>query len=103
MLIQHFIERFNRELGRSVQSVPRPVLRDLLARPWPGNVRELQNTIQRLMVLSTGRELAAPAEASRPAPAVQPSDEEVPPETFSIPALQPLEEVERAARRIRGM
>jgi transcriptional regulator with GAF, ATPase, and Fis domain len=89
LLINHFIDRYNRELGRSVQSVPHAVLVELLASPWPGNVRELQNVIQRLMVLSAGRELAAPPESSlgQAAPPALPG--------ASGPPLQTLEEVER--------
>jgi transcriptional regulator with GAF, ATPase, and Fis domain len=64
LLIYHFIDRFNGALGRSVQSVPDAVMKELLARSWPGNVRELQNVIQRLMVLSSGRELAAHPDSS---------------------------------------
>jgi Nif-specific regulatory protein len=58
VLVQHFVERFNRELGRSVRTIPRAVLDDLARRDWPGNVRELQNTVQRLVLLSPGEELA---------------------------------------------
>src|SRR5215203_5798344 len=57
-LVHHFVERFNRELGRSVRTVRRETLTALLARDWPGNVRELQNVVQRLVLLSPGEELA---------------------------------------------
>jgi Nif-specific regulatory protein len=87
-LVHHFVERFNRELGRSVEVVPPAVLRGLVDRHWPGNVRELQNVVQRLMVLSPGRELASPDEAAPPQPALAlPLPEPGP--------VQTLEEVER--------
>jgi Nif-specific regulatory protein len=96
LLIDHFIDRFNSAIGRSVQSVPGAVLRELLARSWPGNVRELQNVIQRLMVLSSGTELAAPPDssldqASPPALLATASD----PVPVSGAPLQTLEAVER--------
>ncbi|HYO13008.1 MAG TPA: sigma 54-interacting transcriptional regulator [Thermoanaerobaculia bacterium] len=57
VLVPHFVERFNRELGRTVRTIPHAVLADLARRDWPGNVRELQNTVQRLVLLSSGEEL----------------------------------------------
>ncbi len=91
LLVHCFVERFNRELGRSVRSIPRSTLSQLLERDWPGNVRELQNVIQRLVLLSPGEELAGLDDQ----PAAGP--------TASLPAAQPLdsppprtlEEVER--------
>jgi transcriptional regulator with GAF, ATPase, and Fis domain len=98
LLAHHFIDRFNAELGRSVRSIPRAVLMDLLSRPWPGNVRELQNLIQRLMVLSTGDVLAAPPESLGPAAPVlsyHPYHASDPTPAFPVPPSQTLGEVER--------
>ena len=51
LLVAHFVERFNRELGKQV-SPPGPEVLDLLTRyDWPGNVRELKNVIERAMLL----------------------------------------------------
>jgi len=51
LLVAHFVERFNRELGKQV-SMPGPDVLDLLVRyDWPGNVRELKNVIERAMLL----------------------------------------------------
>ncbi len=100
LLVHSFVERFNRELGRSVRSIPRSTLIRLQEHDWPGNVRELQNMIQRLVLLSSGEELAgldeSPAAATVvPSAAVEAS----PPRT--------LEEVERdhiltVLRQVRG-
>jgi two-component system, NtrC family, response regulator HupR/HoxA len=96
LLAYHFIDRFNEDLGRGVQSIPRPVLIDLLARPWPGNVRELQNLIQRLMVLSQGKELAAPpASLGQAAAPTLPGTVADPAPASSVPPFQTLGEVER--------
>jgi two-component system nitrogen regulation response regulator GlnG len=54
LLVDHFVKRFNRNLGKHIQAVP-PQTIDLLARhPWPGNVRELENVIKYGLVLATG-------------------------------------------------
>jgi len=51
LLVAHFIERFNRELGKQV-TMPGAEVIDLLVRyDWPGNVRELKNVIERAMLL----------------------------------------------------
>jgi len=55
-LIDHFLERFNRENGRNLKKISREVLNTLLRYPWPGNVRELENTIERAVVLSNDEE-----------------------------------------------
>lgn len=55
-LIDHFLDRYNRENQRSVSKISRDVLNTLLRYPWPGNVRELENAVERAVVLSTGPE-----------------------------------------------
>jgi len=52
LLVDHFLEKYNREAHRNVRHVPREVLDVLLAHSWPGNVRELENCIERAVVMS---------------------------------------------------
>jgi transcriptional regulator with PAS, ATPase and Fis domain len=52
LLVDHFLEKYNREANRQVSHVPREVLNALLAYSWPGNVRELENCIERAVVMS---------------------------------------------------
>ena len=58
LLVEHFRQRFNRELGKSIRSVPAEVLELLQAYPWPGNVRELQSAVKFAFVQATGDILA---------------------------------------------
>lgn len=51
-LIQYFIQRFNKELGREIKGVSEKTLKMFKSYHWPGNVRELQSVIYRSMVLS---------------------------------------------------
>jgi transcriptional regulator with PAS, ATPase and Fis domain len=53
LLVDHFLEKYNREADRQVAHVSREVLDVLLAYPWPGNVRELENCIERAVVMSS--------------------------------------------------
>ncbi|MBN1567367.1 MAG: sigma 54-interacting transcriptional regulator [Acidobacteria bacterium] len=52
LLVDHFLEKYNREANRHVTKVPRKILDTLLAYSWPGNVRELENCIERAVVMS---------------------------------------------------
>lgn len=52
LLIEYFLKRFNEENKKNVSIAPE-ALRVLIDYNWPGNVRELENTIERLVVMST--------------------------------------------------
>ncbi len=55
-LIDHFLDRYNKENNRNLSKLSRDVLNTLLRYPWPGNVRELENAMERAVVLSTSEE-----------------------------------------------
>lgn len=59
LLIDYFVDRFNRELSLAVGSIASDARRLLYDYEWPGNVRELENTICRSMILCEGGELTA--------------------------------------------
>lgn len=52
LLVDHFLEKYNREEGRRVTRVPREVMDKLMSYSWPGNVRELENCVERAVVMS---------------------------------------------------
>ncbi len=54
LLVDHFLEKFNRKLHRQVTGVSEEVRRFFMAYPWPGNIRELENTLEHAFILSTG-------------------------------------------------
>ncbi|MFC2074677.1 sigma-54-dependent transcriptional regulator [Bdellovibrionota bacterium] len=54
ILIDHFLTKFNKELGRSVQKVSKEAMKILNKYGWPGNVRELENVIERAVALEPG-------------------------------------------------
>jgi len=51
LLVDHFVERFNVELGKRIEGLTPEALAALREYPWPGNVRELQNVIERSVAL----------------------------------------------------
>ena len=54
LLLDHFLDRLNQELGLAVKSIAADSRRVLLDYHWPGNVRELENTLCRAMILCEG-------------------------------------------------
>ncbi len=51
MLIRHFLDTFNEELGKKIEGISSEVLRILMAYHWPGNVRELRNILEHMCIL----------------------------------------------------
>jgi len=51
LLVQQFIDRFNRLQAKSIQGIAPEALALLLTHDWPGNVRELENVIERSFIL----------------------------------------------------
>ena len=58
-LANHFIRKFQKDLGSPVESISEGAMERLLGYHWPGNVRELENVIERSMVLGSGKVLEA--------------------------------------------
>jgi two-component system nitrogen regulation response regulator GlnG len=54
LLIDHFVKRFSRELGKDVQSVAPEAVEILRRYAWPGNVRELQSVLKQALLHATG-------------------------------------------------
>ncbi|MFY0255995.1 sigma 54-interacting transcriptional regulator [Chitinophaga sp. 30R24] len=54
LLVNHFVERFNRKLGKQIKGVSAKVMKMLQAYHWPGNVRELEHQLERSMLLANG-------------------------------------------------
>jgi formate hydrogenlyase transcriptional activator len=54
LLAEHFVEKFARQQGKVVDTIPDDVMVALELYDWPGNVRELQNVIERGVIRTTG-------------------------------------------------
>lgn len=57
LLINHFREKFAKDMGRPVPLFSDEALRQLMAYHWPGNVRELENMVQKLVLMCEGEEI----------------------------------------------
>jgi len=54
MLVQHYLRRFSRELGREVRQAAPEALERLREHSWPGNIRELQSVLKQALLQATG-------------------------------------------------
>ncbi len=54
LLVDHFIQKYNRQMNRHVRGADPGVLEMIVKREWKGEVRELENFIERLMIFTTG-------------------------------------------------
>ncbi len=54
LLVDHFIEKFNRLKGKGIRTVSPDVMFALMNHNFPGNVRELENIIEHAFVLCQG-------------------------------------------------
>lgn len=59
MLVQHFLRRYGRELGRETTGITPEAIERLRRYQWPGNIRELQSVLKQALLRSTGSLLAA--------------------------------------------
>jgi transcriptional regulator with GAF, ATPase, and Fis domain len=54
LMVQAFIERYSRKLGKQITSIQKETMKALQDYPWPGNVRELESVIERAVILCPG-------------------------------------------------
>jgi len=54
LLVGHFIEKFNQQMGKKIQGIADQVLEILEGYHWPGNVREFSNAIEHAFVHCKG-------------------------------------------------
>jgi two-component system response regulator AtoC len=51
LLVDHFLDMYNRQYGKSLKQLEPRTLETFHAYHWPGNVRELENMVKRMVVL----------------------------------------------------
>jgi len=57
VLVQYFVEKCSRKIGKSIQSIPKKALEELMQYEFPGNVRELKSLVERAVLLSESNKL----------------------------------------------
>lgn len=54
LLVEHFIKKFNCEMGKTCSGVSDAVMRLFMSYDWKGNIRELENVIERAVIFAEG-------------------------------------------------
>jgi two-component system nitrogen regulation response regulator GlnG len=54
LLLDHFLKRFNTQLGKNITGISPEALTLMEAYSWPGNIREMQAAVRRAMLMATG-------------------------------------------------
>jgi len=54
LLVEHFVEKYNRRLGKRIERLDDEAMQLLLAYAWPGNIRELENLMERSVLFADG-------------------------------------------------
>jgi two-component system response regulator PilR (NtrC family) len=102
IIAEHFLEKFNEQMGKSITAISRDALELMQRYDWPGNIRELENTIERAVALESTPTVLAdslpPAvrgDSGGPALAAasQPVESSLPPSGFDLEAH--VQEIER--------
>ena len=54
MLVNYYLRRFSRELGKDVREVAPETMERLRKYAWPGNIRQLQSAVKQALLHATG-------------------------------------------------
>jgi transcriptional regulator with GAF, ATPase, and Fis domain len=57
LLVNHFVAKFNKKIGKKLETVSQETMNTLQEYHWPGNVRELESVIERAVIVSQGTAL----------------------------------------------
>lgn len=57
LLVNHFVKKYNAEMGKHCVGVSDEVMRLLVHHEWRGNVRELQNVVERAVIFAEGEKI----------------------------------------------
>ena len=59
LLIEHFIKKYNAEMGKHCVEISDDAMRLLMGCEWKGNIRELENVIERAVIFAEGNVIEA--------------------------------------------
>jgi formate hydrogenlyase transcriptional activator len=52
LLVEHFIAHLAPPIGKRIERIPRPIMKQMKKYDWPGNIRELRNVLERSIITS---------------------------------------------------
>ena len=99
MLVEYFIDRYAKQLGKKIRGVNKKTLELLQSYPWPGNIRELQNVIERSVIVCETENFSVDESwLTRESVSAQPATQTL----FKIPVAQEKEMIEAALAETGG-
>ncbi len=57
LLTQYFVDKYMRQLGKSIEMIETKTMERLVSYHWPGNIREMEHLIERALILTQGSTL----------------------------------------------
>jgi PAS domain S-box-containing protein len=57
LLVNFFVAKFNKKIGKRIETIPPETLEILEKYDWPGNIRELESVVERAVISSRGSAL----------------------------------------------
>jgi len=54
LLVEHFVDKFRRDMRKQIRGVDSPAMQMLLQHEWKGEIRELENIIERAVIFCLG-------------------------------------------------
>lgn len=66
LLADYFIEKYSQKMNIPQGKLTQSGAQYLMNQPWPGNIRELENTIQRAIIISNGKNITETALSFKP-------------------------------------
>ncbi len=58
LLVHHFLEKYSRQMNKTIPGVTNGAMRALLNHEWRGNVRELENVMERAVIFADDRPIS---------------------------------------------
>ena len=77
LLVEYFIDRYARKVGKNIRDISKKTLELLRSYPWPGNIRELQNVIERSVLLCETESFSIDESWLPPQPSLAESNDKV--------------------------
>ena len=60
LLVHHFLNHFSQSKKKEITGITQEAMQKLMEFDWPGNIRELENTIERIIILSSSEMISIP-------------------------------------------
>jgi formate hydrogenlyase transcriptional activator len=77
LLVWGFVQQLGRNIGKTIELIPRSTMEALQSYVWPGNIRELRNVVERALIVAQGPalDIELPPRPGAPVPVGPPPED----------------------------